>query len=106
MCVPASLPAGPIQYHKAATGCSSVSRCSLGQLAALVGDGMLDEEVGDKAGVGQGGLGDRGRCGAAAARLQWRPSRRCAHPRLSLAPPSHPVQASKLCCLQKLRRAA
>ena len=32
----------------------------LAELEALAGDGILDEEVGDEAGVGEGGLGDGG----------------------------------------------
>ena len=34
--------------------------CLLTELAALAGNGISDEEVGDEAGVGEGGLGDRG----------------------------------------------
>ena len=34
--------------------------CLLAELAALASNGIPDEEVGDKAGVGEGGLGDGG----------------------------------------------
>ena len=48
------------------TSCNnSISgRCLLAELVALAGNGVPDEEVGDKAGVGEGGLGDlqRGDC--------------------------------------------
>ena len=44
------------------TSCNnSISgRCLLAELVALAGNGVPDEEVGDKAGVGEGGLGDKG----------------------------------------------
>ena len=47
-----------VQTHHHNLVCSC--RCLLIELLALTGNGALDEKIGDKAGVGQGGLGDRG----------------------------------------------
>ena len=38
----------------------STVECLLAELAALAGNGVPDEKVGDEAGVGEGGLGDGG----------------------------------------------